>query len=233
MFTCYDATMARWLYRGGARVLLVGDSAAQHVLGLDPGARATLGYIATIGAAVKRGAPDAFVVVDYPDELRGSVSNHVAQIRKLADETGADAIKVESDAVALVELLGSEALATIPIVAHLAPREQSCKCCCSQDAGAADGDTLVPDATAVAAAGASAVVLSGEDPSAASLVVDALGRQFPSIPVFGCHCGAECPGQVEMLHDVLALRSGGSPEGVGLAIVEAVQARLRLRSSDV
>ena len=64
--TCYDATTARWLERAGIPVLLVGDTAAEMILG-EPGTiHAPLEFMLMITAAVKRGAPDTFVMGDMP-----------------------------------------------------------------------------------------------------------------------------------------------------------------------
>ena len=43
--TAYDATMARWLAKAGVPVLLVGDSAAEVVLGLPSTTHAPLDFL--------------------------------------------------------------------------------------------------------------------------------------------------------------------------------------------
>ena len=57
MLTCYDATTARWLARGGVPAFLVGDSAAQMILGFENTTQAPLDFMIAITAAVRRGAP--------------------------------------------------------------------------------------------------------------------------------------------------------------------------------
>src|SRR5262245_8219697 len=59
--TCYDATTARWLQQAGVPVLLVGDTAAEMILGLPGTIHAPLDFLITLTAAVKRGAPQCFV----------------------------------------------------------------------------------------------------------------------------------------------------------------------------
>ena len=66
MLTCYDATMAKWLYRGGVRTMLVGDTAAQFVLGHDSTLPAPMPFMLEITKAVRRGAPNALIVSDMP-----------------------------------------------------------------------------------------------------------------------------------------------------------------------
>ncbi|MFM7051192.1 MAG: 3-methyl-2-oxobutanoate hydroxymethyltransferase, partial [Planctomycetota bacterium] len=64
--TCYDATTARWLQKAGVPVLLVGDTAAEVVLGFPNTLHAPLDFLITLTAAVKRGAPRTLVMADMP-----------------------------------------------------------------------------------------------------------------------------------------------------------------------
>ncbi|MCH2147640.1 MAG: 3-methyl-2-oxobutanoate hydroxymethyltransferase, partial [Phycisphaerales bacterium] len=64
--TCYDATTARLMAKAGIPTLLVGDTAAEMVLGFDSTIHAPLDFLITLTAGVKRGAPDVFVMGDMP-----------------------------------------------------------------------------------------------------------------------------------------------------------------------
>ena len=64
MLTCYDATTAKWLYRGGLRTMLVGDTAAQFILGHDSTLPAPMPFMLEITRAVRRGAPEALIVAE-------------------------------------------------------------------------------------------------------------------------------------------------------------------------
>ena len=64
--TAYDATTAMWLERAGVPVLLVGDSAAEVILGYNRTIDMPLDFAITLTAAVKRGAPKALVMADMP-----------------------------------------------------------------------------------------------------------------------------------------------------------------------
>ena len=66
MLTCYDATTASWLWRAGVGAMLVGDTAAQVILGHDSTLPASMDFMVEITAAVRRGAPDAFIMADMP-----------------------------------------------------------------------------------------------------------------------------------------------------------------------
>src|SRR3954470_4232397 len=64
--TCYDATTARWLQRAGVHVLLVGDTAAEVILGFQRTIDMPLEVLIALTAGVKRGAPRALVMADMP-----------------------------------------------------------------------------------------------------------------------------------------------------------------------
>lgn len=243
VFTCYDATSARWLARGGARVLLVGDSAAQCVLGLASSERAPFQFMATIGAAVKRGAPDALVIVDYPDDLAASPAEHAGHVRRLADESGAEAVKVEGTAEQLRSLLAASDAAAVAIVAHLHVGDvRPARCCCARSAPAErpqglDAAALVADALAIADAGAVALLFDGLTGADGAEVARTLRQKRSDLPLIGCSAGRSFPGQVEMLHDLLGLNEDSrSALAIGAAIEQAARDRiaaLTLPSSSV
>src|SRR3954469_1679272 len=66
MLTCYDFTTARLMQEAGVPALLVGDSAANVILGHDTTLPVDLRFMIQITGAVRRGAPLAFVVADMP-----------------------------------------------------------------------------------------------------------------------------------------------------------------------
>jgi len=66
MLTCYDFTTARLMEQAGVPALLVGDSAANVILGHPTTLPVSLSFMIEITAAVRRGAPHAFVTADMP-----------------------------------------------------------------------------------------------------------------------------------------------------------------------
>src|SRR4030043_2043262 len=64
--SCYDYTTAKLVSQTNIQMILVGDSAAQAVLGFDSTLPATMDFMVAITAAVRRGAPDLFIVADMP-----------------------------------------------------------------------------------------------------------------------------------------------------------------------
>ena len=201
--TCYDATTARWLQRAGIPVLLVGDTAAEMILG-EPGTiHAPLDFMLIITAAVKRGAPNTFVMGDMP--FGSYQCDDVEAIRnagRFLTEGRADAVKLEVDG-RFTELVSKLARAGVPVVAHLGSRPQAAK----QEGGyRAAGRTqeslqqIVHDAIAMEQAGAVMLLLEAVPNEVAHAVVDAT-----SIPVIGCGAGTACHGQIVVTQDILGL----------------------------
>ncbi len=64
--SCYDYTTARLVSQTEVQMILVGDSAAQLMLGFDSTLPATMDFMVAITAAVRRGAPNVCLVADMP-----------------------------------------------------------------------------------------------------------------------------------------------------------------------
>ncbi len=69
MLTCYDYSFAKAI-DGKVDILLVGDSLGNVILGYDRTAHVTLSDLCRHTEAVRRGAPDTFLVADLPRDAR-------------------------------------------------------------------------------------------------------------------------------------------------------------------
>lgn len=203
MLTCYDATTARHLYRGGLRTMLVGDSAAQMILGHENTIHAPLDFMITLTAAVKRGAPGAFVVGDMPFmSYQADDAEAVRNAGRFMLEGNADAVKLEVDHQ-YAELVGKLARASIPVVAHIGWRPQR-----MQQTGVAvvAGRTqakiaeLVELAKLMESRGASMLLIEAGTAEAGEAIVRSV-----SIPVIGCGAGPAPHGHVIILQDWLGM----------------------------
>src|ERR1051325_702118 len=98
MLTCYDFTTARVMQEAGVPMLLVGDSAANVVLGYDSTVPISLRFLIELTAAVRRGAPLCLLMADMPfgsygtDTARSFGFRNVLRMMKLS---GADCVKLE------------------------------------------------------------------------------------------------------------------------------------------
>ena len=203
MLTCYDATTARWLWRGGVKVLLAGDSAAQMILGYDDTIHAPLEFMLAITAALRRGAPQAFVMGDMPfGSYQACDVEAVRNAGRFMTQGLADAVKMEVDG-AFVDTLKKVARASIPVVAHIGWRPQSFhRTGTAVVAGRTQAKItqLVDLAKRMQDAGAAMLLIEASTAEAAAQIVAAV-----SIPVIGCGAGPACHGHVVILQDWLGL----------------------------
>lgn len=201
--TCYDATTARWLERAGVPVLLVGDTAAEVILGYPATIHAPLEFMITLTAAVKRGAPSRFVMADMPFLSYGAEdAEGVRNAGRFLVEGSADAVKLECDRghAPLVTLMSR---AGIPVVAHVGSRPQHARRRGGYWAAGRSAESareLLDDARALEDAGATILLIEAAPAEVAEAIVER-----SSVPVIGCGAGPACHGQVVVLQDLLGL----------------------------
>jgi 3-methyl-2-oxobutanoate hydroxymethyltransferase len=222
--TCYDATTARWLERAGVDVLLVGDTAAEMVLGYPSTLHAPLDFMVTITAAVKRGGPGRFVMGDMPFmSYQSCEADALRNAGRFMTEGMADAVKLEVDG-SYADLVSKMSRAGVPVVAHLGSR----RTCCGREGGyhaagrtPAEAQVIVDDARRMEQSGAVMVLLEAVPAEVSQRIVEAIG-----LPVIGCGAGPACHGHVVVLHDLLGMTEWHPPfakprAAVGAAIEEA------------
>lgn len=222
MLTCYDATMAKWLWRGGVSSFLVGDTAAQLILGHDSTLPAKMPFMLELTAAVRRGAPNALVMADMPfgsyqaDEAE-AVRNAIAFIQ----DAGADCVKLEVDGshATLVEKL---AQAGVPVVAHIGSRPQQVRVDGGYKAAGRskrDADVVVDTAQLMIAMGATVLLVEAVPDEVSQRIMDKARhpRSGERIPVIGCGAGPACDGHVVVLQDVLGMSDWQPPFAPPLA----------------
>ena len=212
MLTCYDCATARLMAEAGLDVLLVGDTYAEVCLGHTSTLPASMDTMIEVTAAVRRGAPDAFLMGDMP-YLSYQCDNREA-IRtagRFLVEAGCDAVKVEVDR-RLADTVQALTRAAVPVCAHLGLRPQSVnqiggyKC---QGKTAAAALQLIEDARIMEEAGASLLLLEALPMEVARIIT-----RRTELPVIGCVAGPYCDGTVVVLHDMLGYRAGHPPKSV-------------------
>jgi 3-methyl-2-oxobutanoate hydroxymethyltransferase len=211
MVTAYDALFARLVDDAGVDAILVGDSLGNVVAGYDTTVPVTLDQMIYHGAAVRRGAVRAMVVVDMPF-LTYQVTTERALLNcgRVMQETRCDAVKLEGGSPEIADTVRALGRAGIPVVGHLGFTPQSVHVLGGfrvqgrDEAGAA---RLVDEARRLEDAGAFAIVLELVPAAVAARV-----REAVAVPTIGIGAGAECDGQVLVLQDLLGLTDGFSPK---------------------
>lgn len=212
VLTCYDAPTARLMEQAGVEMLLVGDTAAEVVLGLPSTRKMPPEFLLTLTAAVRRGAPNTFLLADLPYLCRcDDDATTTRWSRRFLEDTGADALKIEvtPEQPPLVQRLSD---AKVPVVAHIGLLPQMI----DPETGyrargrdAQDAFALIASARRFESVGAVAILLE----AVASEVAGEIAAQV-SVPVIGCVAGPHCDGTVVVLHDMIGLAGGHKPRKV-------------------
>ncbi|GAB3070285.1 3-methyl-2-oxobutanoate hydroxymethyltransferase [Salinicoccus sesuvii] len=210
MVTAYDYPSAKQSEAAGMDTLLVGDSLGMTVLGYNSTVQVTMDDMVHHAKAVRRGAPDTYIVVDMPfGTYHANVDDGVGNAITLYQKTDANAIKLEGSEC--IDIIRRAVGAGVPVVGHLGLTPQSVgvtgfRMQASDEAAALQ---LIEDAKAVEAAGASMIVLEAIPSDLARKVTSVL-----EIPTIGIGAGVDVDGQVLVYHDVLQYGSERLPKFV-------------------
>ena len=225
--TAYDYTSARLADEAGVDAVLVGDSLGMVIQGHAASLPVTLRDVIYHTRCVVRGVRRALVVADLPFlTYQVSPRQAVRNAGKLMQLGGAHAVKLEggertADAVRAVVAAG------IPVMGHVGLTPQSVH----QFGGfkvQRDAAQLLADATAIASAGAFAVVVESVPADVGAQLTAAL-----PVPTVGIGAGPGCDAQVLVFHDLLGLFTDFTPKFVkryadlGTAAKDAIAAYAR------
>ncbi|MCU0484337.1 MAG: 3-methyl-2-oxobutanoate hydroxymethyltransferase, partial [Chloroflexi bacterium] len=154
--TCYDYPTAHLQDRAGVDMILVGDSLGMTMLGFDSTLPVTMDDMIRHSAAVRRGAPNAWLVGDLPYmSYQPSVKTAIRNAGRFMAEAGCDAVKLEGGAE-MADRVAAIARAGIPVIGHLGLTPQSVSALGGfrlQGKGAAAAKKIVDDAKALEDAG--------------------------------------------------------------------------------
>jgi 3-methyl-2-oxobutanoate hydroxymethyltransferase len=194
VLTAYDAPTARAQAAAGIDMILVGDSVGTNMLGLASELEVTLEDILHHLRAVRRGAPDAFILADLPYQTYDTPGGAVANARRLV-EAGADMVKFEGARPEIVEALTA---AGIAVSGHLGlePQHHEEKRLKAKTAEAAM--RLETDAMRLDRAGISLLILEMIPEEIAGRITKAVAA-----PTIGIGAGRATDGQVLVITDVL------------------------------
>jgi 3-methyl-2-oxobutanoate hydroxymethyltransferase len=185
----------------GIDMVLVGDSLAMVVMGLENTLAVTVDEMLHHTRAVRRAIRRALLVADMPfGSYHGTVSEGLANAVRFVKEAGAEAVKVEGPRIELVRALTE---AEIPVVGHLGLTPQSIHRMGGYRVQARTVETVLQlkaDAHSLADAGAGALVLEGVPREVAAIITSDL-----PIPTIGIGAGPDCDGQILVFHDLVNL----------------------------
>ena len=203
VLTAYDAPGAALASAAGVDILLVGDSLAMTALGYENTLPLTLEESLHHAAAVRRGAPDAFIVGDMPFlSYQLDPNEAVRNAGRYLKEARCDAVKLEGGAE-VVSVVAKMVQTGIPVMAHVGLMPQHIMTAGGyRIAGKTEDDAarLLREVRAFEEAGAFAVVLECIPAEVAKVISEEV-----AIVTIGIGAGVHTDGQVQVCNDVLGL----------------------------
>lgn len=205
MATAYDLLSASLAEAAGVETILVGDSAANVVFGLDSTVRIGMDEMLLCAKTVCRCAPETYVAADFPFGADATPETALANAERFL-AAGASSVKIELPDERAWKALEALRARGIPAIAHLGLLPQTARSrrqCARTD----------EEAKALLLAGARADSL-GVDAIVAEHVPDAVGEALArsvAAPVIGIGAGSGTDGQVLVFHDLLGLFEKSPP----------------------
>jgi len=208
MVTAYDLPSARIVDAAGVDLVLVGDSAANTVLGHDPVStvRATMDELVILTRAVSRGCKHAMVIGDLPFmSYQVSDEDAVRNAGRFVKDAGADVVKLEGSGTSVARAAAIVS-AGIPVMGHVGLTPQT---------STALGGYRAQGRTGQAAARIAREALALQDAGCFSIVFEAMpsavaAEIMPQMDavIIGIGAGPSTDGQVLVFHDLLGIREG-------------------------
>ena len=206
MVTAYDHPSAQVVEEAGVDIVLVGDSAANCVLGYDTTVPVGMDEMLILAAAVRRGLSTPLLVGDMPfGSYERSNEQAVENALRFVKEAGCDAVKLERGGQS-VDRARAIVRAGISVMGHVGLTPQTATALGgfrAQGKTAGGAAKLIEEALALQSVGCFAIVFEAIPAAVAEAIVARL-----EIPVIGIGAGPAPAGQVLVFHDLLGINSG-------------------------
>jgi len=206
MVTAYDFPSAQVAEEVGIDVVLVGDSAANCVLGYDSTVPVGMEEMTMLAAAVRRGLKTPLLVGDLPfGSYEASNELAIASAQQMVKQAGCDAVKLEGGG-ASVDRAAAIIGAGIPVMGHVGLTPQTATALGGLKAQGRTADKAIKvaeDAVALDRAGCFAIVIEAVPEAVSEMIVNRL-----EAPTIGIGAGNSTAGQVLVLHDLVGINRG-------------------------
>ena len=212
MLTAYDYPTAALLDQAGIDMILVGDSLANVILGLDSTTKVGMTEMLHHAKAVTRAVKNSLVIGDMPyDSYQVNPDASVKNARRFIEEAACQAVKLEWFEHCL-EVTGEIINAGIPVMGHIGLTPQTVDKLGGFKVQGKDAEAalrLINQAMELEQKGCFAIVLECVPDKIAELITKKL-----KIPTIGIGAGIHCDGQVLVIHDMLGLFQRYTPKFV-------------------
>ena len=211
--TAYDYLTAKMQEKAGVDMILVGDSLGMVTLGYDTTFPVTMDDMVRHCQAVRRGAPNTFIVGDMPYmSYQTSNEQAIANAGRLIKEADVDAIKLEGGGPMIAERIKAIQQAGILVMGHIGLTPQlsgqigGYK---AQGRSAAAAMKIVNQAKAVEEAGAFSILVEGVPTAVGKAITERAG-----IPILGIGAGSFTHGQLLIYADMVGMYDNFTPKFV-------------------
>ncbi len=202
--TCYDFPTAYLQEQAGIDMILVGDSLGMTMLGYESTLPVTMEDMIRHSQAVRRGAPNVFVIGDMPYmSYQPSVESAIRNAGRFMAEAGCDAIKLEGG-VEMCDRIEGIVKAGIPAIGHLGLTPQSVSALGGfkvQGKGAAQAKKIIDSAKALENAGAFMILLEMVPDRVCKLITE----RAENCIIMSLGSGPDAHGQLLIYHDMFGL----------------------------
>lgn len=226
--SCYDYTTARLVAQADVDAILVGDTAAEVILGHETTLPAQMDFMVLMTEAVRKGAPDVCLIADMPFlSYQVSISEAIRNAGRFVVESGAQIVKIEVTS-ACEPVVRAVSNAGIPVMAHIGILPQRILKTGHFKAEGTTADVaceLIELAHRMVDAGASSLLIEGTASEVSAIITEQV-----DVPVISCGSGAGCDGQVLIVSDILGLTQDTKPKfaqnfgEIGQACIQAFNA---------
>jgi len=210
--TAYDYPTAAFAEEAGLDMLLVGDSLGMCVYGYPSTVPVTMDQMICHADAVRRGAPNCFIIGDMPFmSYQSSCEKAVENAGRFLKEANCDAIKLEGG-VRVAPQIRTIVDAGIVVMGHIGLTPQSSGQLGGHKAQGRTAETaklVVEDALAVQEAGAHMLLLEAIPPEVGAYITKRL-----STPVLSIGAGPDCDGQLLIVSDMIGQFRAFTPKFV-------------------
>jgi len=202
--TCYDYPTAYLQEQAGIDMILVGDSLGMTMLGYDSTLPVTMDDMIRHSSAVRRGAPNTFIIGDMPYmSYQPSVETAIRNAGRFMAEAGCDAIKLEGG-MEMADRIAGIVAAGIPAIGHLGLTPQSVSALGGfrvQGKSAAMAKKIVNNAVALEQAGAFMILLEMVPDRVCRLITE----RAQNCIIMSLGSGPSAHGQLLIYHDMFGL----------------------------
>jgi 3-methyl-2-oxobutanoate hydroxymethyltransferase len=202
--TCYDYPTAYFQEQAGIDMILVGDSLGMTMLGYDSTLPVSMDDMIRHTQAVRRGAPNVFLVGDMPYmSYQPSTADAIRNAGRFMADAETDAIKLEGGAEMADKIMAVRA-AGIPVVGHLGLTPQSVAALGGfrvQGRGAQQARKIIDDAKAIEEAGVFAILLEMVPDRVCKIITE----RAKDCIILSLGSGPDAHGQLLIYHDMFGL----------------------------